>query len=602
MNFNVDVNIRAVGAKQINDIEQQIKSLQNKTVDVRFNATGMEDITKMFSSSGISNKARQAGEQVGKSYATALQKQINSIAKTQKSPFDTQLRNITKQQMKYSDWWNKELSKASNIDYGKDRQSAAFDAYMRQIESRAKKAQEIQKRVSQGFLDVEVSGLKKNIGKYSGIDSDYLREAEASLKKLSSLQKELKTGISDDGLERTLSDKDIVSKYNSYLDVLEKAQNQAKVLNNEISKISKPFNQLDAETASNKTLTWLKNNTKAANEFGETLTQIAAKQKAATNADELAQYNKEFRNVVSEANLKGLTGRSSLAEFKRAFGQIAEFATAYGLIQNVVYEVPRQIAQAVKDINAAQIELTKVADASPGQLSQYWEEAAVSAEHYGASISDVINSTADWSRLGYGLEEAKELSNATTLIQRVGDNMTQQTSSEGLVSTLQGFRLEADEVMRVIDEINEVANTQPIDTAGIFAGLQRSASSMSAANNTLEETIALITAGNSVMQDPERVGNGLKTISMRIRGATTELEAAGESTDGMATSTASLRKEVMALSGIDIMQDETTFKSTYDILDELSTKWSDLTDIQQASLTELLAGKKCLPEYTEMCA
>ena len=518
MNFNVDVNIRAVGAKQINDIEQQIKSLQNKTVDVRFNATGMEDITKMFSSSGISNKARQAGQQVGKSYATALQKQINSIAKTQKSPFDTQLRNITKQQMKYSDWWNKELSKASNIDYGKDRQSAAFDAYMRQIESRAKKAQEIQKRVSQGFLDVEVSGLKKNIGKYSGIDSDYLREAEASLKKLSSLQKELKTGISDDGLERTLSDKDIVSKYNSYLDVFEKAQNQAKVLNNEIGKISKPFNQLDAETASNKTLTWLKNNTKAANEFGETLTQIAAKQKAATNADELAQYNKEFRNVVSEANLKGLTGRSSLAEFKRAFGQIAEFATAYGLIQNVVYEVPRQIAQAVKDINAAQIELTKVADASPGQLSQYWEEAAVSAEHYGASISDVINSTADWSRLGYGLEEAKELSNATTLIQRVGDNMTQQTSSEGLVSTLQGFRLEADEAMRVIDEINEVANTQPIDTAGIFAGLQRSASSMSAANNTLEETIALITAGNSVMQDPERVGNGLKTISMRIRG------------------------------------------------------------------------------------
>lgn len=518
MNFNVDVNIRAVGAKQINDIEQQIKSLQNKTVDIRFNATGMEDITKMFNSSGISNKVKQAGQQAGKSYASALQKQINSIAKTQKSPFDTQLRNITKQQMKYSDWWNKELSKASNIDYGKNRQSAAFDAYMRQIESRAKKAQEIQKRVSQGFLDVEVSGLKKNIGKYSGIDSDYLREAEASLKKLSSLQKELKTGISDDGLERTLSDKDIVSKYNSYLDVLEKAQNQAKVLNNEIGKISKPFSQLDAETASNKTLTWLKNNTKAANEFGETLTQIAAKQKAATNADELAQYNKEFRNVVSEANLKGLTGRSSLAEFKRAFGQIAEFATAYGLIQNVVYEVPRQMAQAVKDINAAQIELTKVADASPGQLSQYWEEAAVSAEHYGASISDVINSTADWSRLGYGLEEAKELSDATTLIQRVGDNMTQQTSSEGLVSTLQGFRLEADEVMRVVDEVNEIANTQPIDTAGIFAGLQRSASSMSAANNTLEETIALITAGNSVMQDPERVGNGLKTISMRIRG------------------------------------------------------------------------------------
>ena len=33
-----------------------------------------------------------------------------------------------------------------------------------------------------------------------------------------------------------------------------------------------------------------------------------------------------------------------------------------------------------------------------------------------------------------------------------------------------------------------------------------------------------------------------------------------------------------------------TFKSTFQILDELSTKWAGLTDIQQASVTELLAG------------
>lgn len=73
--------------------------------------------------------------------------------------------------------------------------------------------------------------------------------------------------------------------------------------------------------------------------------------------------------------------------------------------------------------------------------------------------------------------------------------------------------------------------------------------------------------------------------------ATTELEEAGESTEGMAESTASLRKEVMALAGVDIMQDEDSFKSTYQILDELSTKWSDLTDIQQAN--SCLYAQKC---------
>lgn len=83
-----------------------------------------------------------------------------------------------------------------------------------------------------------------------------------------------------------------------------------------------------------------------------------------------------------------------------------------------------------------------------------------------------------------------------------------------------------------------------------------------------------------------------KTISMRIRGATTDLENAGLDTEGMAESTAKLREEIKALSGVDIMKNENEFKSTYDILDELAAKWQDLTDIQQASITELIAGKR----------
>lgn len=43
---------------------------------------------------------------------------------------------------------------------------------------------------------------------------------------------------------------------------------------------------------------------------------------------------------------------------------------------------------------------------------------------------------------------------------------------------------------------------------------------------------------------------------MRIRGAKTELEAAGEDVEGMAESTAKLREEIKALSGVDIMLDD----------------------------------------------
>lgn len=367
---------------------------------------------------------------------------------------------------------------------------------------------------------------------------------------------------------------------------------KAKDLASTMSKATKPFNSLDAMTASNKTLTWLKNNTKAAKDYGEALTQLAAKQKTATSSAELSRYNKEVRNIVSQAQLAGKTGRSFTEYFKKAFGRIFQFTGAYGLIQNVMWQVPRQMVQAVRDINAAQIELRKVSEASNAQLTAYWDEAAESAKKYGATISDVISSTADWSRLGYNLDDSKILSDLTTLYQRVGDNMTQESASEALISTLQGYQMTADQAEHIVDAFNEVGNKFAIGSDGIGEALQRSASSMYAAGNTMEQTIGLVTAANTVVQDPDSVGTAFKTISMRIRGATTELEEAGLETDGMAESTASLRKEIMALSGVDIMKDANTFKSTYDILDELATKWQDLTDIQQAN--------SCL--YVQKCA
>ena len=115
---------------------------------------------------------------------------------------------------------------------------------------------------------------------------------------------------------------------------------------------------------------------------------------------------------------------------------------------------------------------------------------------------------------------------------------------------------------------------------------------MKAANNTIDETIALITAANTVVQNPDAVGTAFKTISMRIRGAKTELEEAGLETEGMVSSTAKLRSEILALSGVDIMENANEFKSTYAILDELALKWKDLSDIQQATITELIAGKR----------
>lgn len=45
-----------------------------------------------------------------------------------------------------------------------------------------------------------------------------------------------------------------------------------------------------------------------------------------------------------------------------------------------------------------------------------------------------------------------------------------------------------------------------------------------------------------------------------------------------------LRDEILALTGVDIQIDDDTFKSTYDILKEISYVWDDLTDVSQANV------------------
>lgn len=251
----------------------------------------------------------------------------------------------------------------------------------------------------------------------------------------------------------------------------------------------------------------------------------------------------------------------------------------------------QQASQIVTQINTNIVELAKVSEQSSKQIYADFDSYANIAKKMGSTISDTISATADWSRNGYNIPDAKELAEVALLYKNVGDGINIDEANESLISTLRGFKLEADQAEHVIDVFNEVSNNEAISSAGIGDALQRSAAAFNAANTSLEKSVALVTATNSVIQDPDKVGNMWKTVSARIRGAKTELTEMGEETDDMVESTSKLRSLVKGITGFDIMKDENTFKDIYDIVIGISEKWDSLNDIDQASLLESLAGK-----------
>lgn len=322
------------------------------------------------------------------------------------------------------------------------------------------------------------------------------------------------------------------------------------------------------------------------NELNAQITSDSIKSEA-----QLKHFTEEMKIFKAEANSAGLTASSAWGKFLDSFKQISTYISAH-MVFSYVTRAVREMVTEVKALDDAMTELRKVTVATSEQFDEFKDRAKKSAQEYGATVSEIVNSTSTFSRLGYKLEEAEELGKIATLYKNVGDGITEEQASEDLISTMKAFKIEAKDAITIVDKFNEVGNNFAISSGGIGEALKRSASALASANNDLAESIAIITTANTIVQDPDAIGTGVKTMSLRLRSTKTELEEMGEDAEGAADSVSKLRQSMLDLTGVDIMLDENTYKSSYQILLEMSKVWDGLKDTTQANVLEQLFGKR----------
>lgn len=331
------------------------------------------------------------------------------------------------------------------------------------------------------------------------------------------------------------------------------------------------------------------------NTYGD---KIKAKDFTQGNSNQMTKDWSELKKYIQDTGLE--TDKLSV-KLKKLFGTNLASQLASQAI-NELRQGLQQVYQNVVDIDSAMTELKKVTDETSGAYSKFLSEAGDRAKNLGVSISDVVNATADFARLGYNLEDATQISDSAVMFKQVGDGVqSMDDATSDIISAMKAFNIEADKSLTITDRYNAVGNSFSITSAGVAEALKRSASSLHTAGNDIDQSIGMIVAANDVVQDPDSVGAGLRVIALRIRGATSELESMGEETDTVVKSTAKLQAEIKAISGVNILEsDNATFKSTYQIMDELSAKWSQLSDIQKATLTDKIAGKNRANIFSSM--
>ena len=289
----------------------------------------------------------------------------------------------------------------------------------------------------------------------------------------------------------------------------------------------------------------------------------------------MAPYGESFTSRISKSL------RSTNAQF------ISQFFGFYDIIR-----YGQEAFQTVLKLDNEMTELAKVSNASGNVLNSVFSNAADTAQELGVSIDNVLTSVTDWNRLGYSIADSETLAKTTELFEVVGDSMTQQSSQEGLTSIMKGWNMTADQSMSILDKLNEVANNYSVTTNDEVEAITRGGAQLSSAGNDLSQSLGMIVAANDAVRDPSSVGTMLKTFSMRLRGAnSSDLANLGIDTTGMASGTKSVVQIFKHMAGIDIMNG-TDYKSTYDILDELASKWQSLTDAERAALSEAVGGKR----------
>lgn len=392
---------------------------------------------------------------------------------------------------------------------------------------------------NQAFEDKALSGLNNIEAKVQSIRFDKII---SNYKELASLQSEryslTNKGVSEDSEYITYLDSRIskINEENQSLQSLNYTEEQFNAIQEASANVMQGVNkQMNVNDASGKKLEQTIENTRASLQkqaasltsngklmkvYGDQVTALLEEIKSPdTTLERLNQIRNELNRISSEAILAGQSGKTLFQVLKQRAQSLVAYLSTFASFYRVASYI-RTAFETIKDLDTQLVDLRKTTTMTTGELNEFYNSSSDVAKQLGVTTSEIISQASAWSRLGYSSKEAATtMAELSSQFASVSPGMTTENATDYLVSTMQAYGITVDEVERkVMDNVNRIGNTFATTNAEIGEMLTRSSAAMKAANNTIEETIALESAAVQITRNAETTGTAFRTISMRIRG------------------------------------------------------------------------------------
>lgn len=266
--------------------------------------------------------------------------------------------------------------------------------------------------------------------------------------------------------------------------------------------------------------------------------------------------------------------------------------------KHAIYKVgdaAKEAVSTVKELDDSIVGLQLATGKSYNTVSNMMKDYVNLGAELGTVGTAVAEGADAWLRQGKSIEEVNNLVKSSVIFSKVGD-MSAEDATKYLTASLNGYQLEAENAMSVVDKISNVDLNAAVSSSGLAEAMSRVAVTADQAGISMDRLLGYVaTIGEVTQQSMSTVGTAMKSILTRMTNIKSgKLELVDE--DGT-TEKLSDVETTLANVGINLRKTMTEYNSASDVLDALASKWDTLNQAQQNAIAISFGGSRMQNQF-----
>ena len=260
---------------------------------------------------------------------------------------------------------------------------------------------------------------------------------------------------------------------------------------------------------------------------------------------------------------------------------LGDYVNAYRIFQRITQAIQSAVAE-IEKLNKAEIDLQMITQKSANEIKSLMQDYNDLAKEIGATTLEVTDGASEWLRQGKSISDTNTLIRDSMILSKISQ-MSSAEATEHLTSAMNGFKLEASEVIGIVDKLNAVDLESASDAAGLAESLSRCANSTNVAGISMDRLIAYIATVSEVTQkSASSVGEGFKSITARLQNIKVNKFIDEDGTD--ISGELSDAEKILNKFGIALRKNAKEFRDAQDVIDDVAKSWSNMSSVEQSAL------------------